>query len=143
MSTLLFPFALGKITYSRYTGVDANLTGMFMLLAPVVHCLLVFLLSATTVEDFLSLPAYEISEDMEDMENPGTMISWSELNWKSRLRLLNLRLIHCLTTGLVPWVLRLGTPLCLCLTSHSETGMLNHKTPNLLRKTSTWSAGKR
>ena len=81
--------------------------GMFMLLAPVLHTLLVFLLSAATVEDFLSLSSYEISEEME---NRGTMmISWTELGWQSRVRLLNLRLIHCLTTGLVPWVFRLGT----------------------------------
>ena len=141
MSTQLFHIiVLGETPYSRYTGVDANVMGMFMLLAPVVHCLLVFLLSATTVEDFLSLSGYERSEDMEGQK---TMTSWRELDWQNRLRLLNLRLIHCLTTALVPWVFRLGTPLNVCLTSHSGTGIVSRKTSHSLRKTSTWSAGNR
>lgn len=86
-----------------YTGVDANLIGMFALLAPVVHCLAIFLLSATTVEDFFSLAACEIQENRTTW---GKKIVWSDLKWQSRFRLLYLRLIHCLTTGLVPWVLR-------------------------------------
>jgi hypothetical protein len=88
-----------------YTGVDANLMGMFLLLAPVLHCLLVFLLSATTVQDFLSLAACEQAPSAKNRKTRG-MISWGKLDWRSRVRLLYLRLIHCLTTGLVPWVLR-------------------------------------
>ena len=107
------PYSLGKVTsvpfvYSRYTGWDANSMGLLMLLSPFFHCLAVFVLSAATVRDFLSLAACEIPK--EKGKTWRTKRTWRELGWQNRLRLVYLRLIHCLTTGLVPWVLRFGTP---------------------------------
>ena len=78
--------------------------GVLMLLAPFLHCIAVFFFSATTVRDYLSLAANEIPKEYGKREGKK---AWSELGWPNRLRLLYLRLIHCLTTGLVPWVLRL------------------------------------
>ena len=106
------PYSLGKVTkvpfvYSRYTGWDANSMGIVMLMGPFLHCTAVFLLSAATVRDFLSLAPSEIPK--ENGKTWRTKRTWRELGWQNRLRLVYLRLIHCLTTGLVPWVLRFGT----------------------------------
>ena len=84
--------------------------GVVMLTVPFLHCLAVFILSATTVRGFLSLAPYE--RPREEGKIWTTEKPWIEMTWKNRLRLLYLRLVHCLTTGLVPWVLRLEVQVC-------------------------------
>ena len=113
--------------------------GVLMLLAPFLHCFAVFFFSATTVRDYLSLAANEIPKEYGKREGKK---AWSELGWPNRLRLLYLRLIHCLTTGLVPWVLRLDeASYAIHFTSCLGIGMLKEEPSNMQRKTSTWRVG--
>ena len=91
---------------SRYTGLSANGVRVVIKLAPLMHCLAVFLMEATTVRYFLSLAPCEMPKEKGKIWKKPQ--SWKELSWENRIRLLYLRLVHCLTTVLVPWVQRYG-----------------------------------
>lgn len=84
--------------------MSANGVRVVIKLAPLLHCLAVFLMEATTVRYFLSLAPCEMPKEKGKIWKKPQ--SWKELSWENRIRLLYLRLVHCLTTVLVPWVQR-------------------------------------
>jgi len=88
--------------HTWYTGISPSTAGTLLLLLPVFHCILVFLLSCLLVPGFLQL---------QDRERKVWRIgrqgrSWSSLRTWDRVRLLYNRIIYCLTTLLVPRVFR-------------------------------------
>ena len=86
------------LAVSRYTGMSAGSVGTLLMVAPLLHCLLVFFASVLLVPGYLSLGAREMGRSKGG--------PWSSLSIREKLRLCYLRSIHCLTTGLVPCVLR-------------------------------------